>query len=110
MSLSSQSPDDTRVAESAWELVCVGTRQPSPPSTSTKALYLASWSPITEGRLLNKDQEEKCSGQLEKDTSGLWGMQKWPLVLFPSVKEVLIESLGVLPYSGPGCEAGIKWL
>lgn len=110
MRLSSQSPDDTRVAESAWELVCVGTRQPSPPSTSTKALYLASWSPITEGRLLNNAQEEKCSGQLEKDTSGLWGMQKWPLVLSsPLSRKCLLSPWGSF-LTGPGCEAGIKWL
>lgn len=33
-----------------------------------------------------------------------------PCPVFPSVKEVLIESLEVLPYSGPGYEADVKWL
>lgn len=93
MRLSSQSPGDAQVAESAWELVCVGTRQPSSPSTSTKALYLTSWSPITEGRLLNKDQEEKWSVG-ERHIWALGDAEVAPCPI-PSVEEVLIESLGI---------------
>lgn len=79
--------------------------QPLPPSTSTKARDLASWSLITEGRLLNKDMKEQCSGQME---THIWvADHKQPLSYLCLYQ---VPGIIVTVVTNPGCEADAKWL
>lgn len=85
--------------------------QPLPPSTSTTACYLASWSLITEGRLLNKGTKEQCSGQLERH---IWAQTATnsPLSCLCLYQGSAHQVLGVTVtvVTSPEYEADAKWL